>query len=146
MKPTLYILILLFLLSGCGDSDNTPHDAQDDLPAVEPHFYKGMDLSFQSELETYDVVYKDEKGNPIHLLDYASENGTNLIRLKLWHTPENGQNSLTDVKAYALKIKNKQMAFLLDLHYSDTWADPGTQTPPRVWQNMSFEEIKMAIY
>lgn len=107
---------------------------------------KGMDLSFQSELEAYNVQYKDEKGNPINLLDYVSENGTNLVRLKLWYTPQDGQNGLSDVKAYALKIKNRNMDFLLDFHYSDTWADTTSQTPPQAWQNMSFEELKSAVY
>ncbi|MBO3098479.1 glycosyl hydrolase 53 family protein [Gelidibacter pelagius] len=125
MKKTFYILSFLFLITGCSDSN----DSSDDLSPAEPHFYKGMDLSFQSELETYDVEYKDENGNPINLLDFVSENGTNLVRLKLWNTPQNVQNSLSDIKAYALKIKNKKMDFLLDFHYSDTWADPGPQTP-----------------
>lgn len=146
MKHTFYFLCLLFLFMGCGDSNNPSSDASDDLPSAEPHFYKGMDLSFQSELDAYELDYKDENGNTINLLDYVSENGTNLVRLKLWHTPENGQNSLSDVKAYALKIKNRQMDFLLDFHYSDTWTDPGAQTPPQAWQDMDFEQIKMAVY
>lgn len=142
MKNTFYVLSLVFLILGCGDSNDT----SDDVPPTEPHFYKGMDLSFQSELESYNVDYKDENGSPINLLDYVSKNGTNLVRLKLWHTPQNGQNSLEDVKSYALRINNSNMDFLLDFHYSDTWADPGTQTPPEAWQNMNFDQIKIAIY
>lgn len=142
MNRIFYFLSLIFIIIGCDDSKDT----SDVLSPVEPQFYKGMDLSFQSELEKYDLVYKDENGKPITLLDYVSENGTNLVRLKLWHTPLNGQNSLSDVKAYALKIKSRNMDFLLDFHYSDTWADPGSQTPPQAWQNMNFDEIKNAIY
>ncbi len=142
MNRIFYFLSLIFIIIGCDDSKYT----SDVLSPVEPQFYKGMDLSFQSELEKYDLVYKDENGKPITLLDYVSENGTNLVRLKLWHTPQNGQNSLSDVKAYALKIKSRNMDFLLDFHYSDTWADPGSQTPPQAWQNMNFDEIKNAIY
>lgn len=142
MNRIFYFLSLIFISIGCDDSKDT----SDVLSPVEPLFYKGMDLSFQSELEKYDLVYKDENGKPITLLDYVSENGTNLVRLKLWHTPQNGQNSLSDVKAYALKIKSRNMDFLLDFHYSDTWADPGSQTPPQAWQNMNFDEIKNAIY
>lgn len=147
MKNIFYLLSFIFLTSACGNSDDGPDDLlPDDIVPDEPHFYKGMDLSFQSELETYSVDYKDENGKAINLLDYVSENGTNLVRLKLWHTPENGQNSLSDVKAYAQKIKKREMDFLLDLHYSDTWADPGSQTPPRAWQAMDFDQIKTAVY
>ena len=38
------------------------------------------------------------------------------------------------------------MNFLLNFHYSDYWADPGNQTPPVAWQNMSFDQVKVAIY
>jgi arabinogalactan endo-1,4-beta-galactosidase len=105
-----------------------------------------MDLSFQSELESYQVDYKNQNGESIDLLDYVSSKGSNLVRLKLWHTPQNGENGLTDVKAYAQRVKSKNMAFLLNFHYSDYWADPGTQSPPVAWQNMTFDEIKVAIY
>ena len=109
-------------------------------------FYKGMDLSFQSELEDYNIDYKDANGNSVELLDFVASQGTNLVRLKLWHTPQDGENSLTDVKAYAQKIKAKNIKFLLNFHYSDFWADPGTQTPPLAWQNMTINEVKVAIY
>ncbi len=49
-------------------------------------------------------------------------------------------------KAYALKVKAKDMALLLNFHYSDFWADPGNQSPPVAWQNMSLDEVKTAIY
>ena len=142
MKNIFYSLSLVVIIIGCGDSNDTA----DDMVPTEPHFYKGMDLSFQSELETYDVVYKDENGNPIHLLDYVSKNGTNLVRLKLYHAPQNGQNSLEDVKSYALEIKNRHMDFLLDFHYSDTWADPGAQTPPQNQCMFGFDHKALPIF
>ena len=142
MKNIIYTLILAFLFLGCSNSEETNNENTPPSPT----FYKGMDLSFQSELESYNVKYKDEHGNLINVLDYVSQNGTNLVRLKLWHTPQDEQNSLSDVKAYARKIKTRDLDVLLDLHYSDTWADPGTQTLPKAWQNMSFEDLKIAVY
>ncbi|HLT33456.1 MAG TPA: glycosyl hydrolase 53 family protein [Aquaticitalea sp.] len=147
MKNILFFIAFSLLYFTCSDSSNNADDATDDVsPEPESVFYKGMDLSFQSELENYDVAYKDSDGNPIELLDYVANNGTNLVRLKLWHTPQDGQNSLSDVKAYAQRIKNENMDFLLDFHYSDTWADPGQQTPPAAWQNLNNEELRLAIY
>ncbi|MEO1032374.1 MAG: glycosyl hydrolase 53 family protein [Bacteroidota bacterium] len=134
-------LILLIVLVSCSTNDDS-NSGSDNSDA----FYKGMDLSFQSELEAYDVDYKDANGNSVELLDFVKSKGTNLVRLKLWHTPQNGENGLSDVKAYAQKIKSKNMDFLLNFHYSDYWADPGTQTPPTAWQNMTFEQLKVAIY
>jgi len=141
MKP--YIFILFITVFGCNNSnDNSIEIPQD----YEVDFYKGMDLSFQTELEDHSIEYKDENGNPIIFLDYVKENGTNLIRLKLWHTSQDGENTLDDVKAYAKRIKANNMDFLLNFHYSDYWADPAKQFPPAAWENMTFNEIKVAIY
>lgn len=140
MKKSLILIIILSLVFNCSKSNIEP------TKNLQATFYKGMDLSFQSELEAYNILYKDANNHPIELLDFVSNNGTNLVRLKLWHTPKDGQNSLLKVIAYAKRIKNKNMHFLLDFHYSDYWADPGKQTPPEAWQNMNYDEIKIALY
>ncbi|WP_299521579.1 glycosyl hydrolase 53 family protein [Winogradskyella sp.] len=137
--------IVLFLCIACSTSDDSNNDSNNG-PDNANTFYKGMDLSFQSELEDYNIDYKDADGNTVGLLDFVKSKGTNLVRLKLWHTPQNGENGLADVKAYAQRIKSKNMDFLLNFHYSDFWADPGTQTPPQAWQNMTFQEVEVAIY
>jgi len=135
------MLFFAIIIYSCSENSTT-----DNSEPVSPIFYKGMDLSFQSELEDYNVTYNDQNGNLIGLLDFVTAKGANLIRLKLWHTPQNGENGLNDVKAYAQRIKSYNANFLLDFHYSDFWADPGTQTPPVAWQNMTNEEIRVAIY
>ncbi|MBR9845018.1 MAG: arabinogalactan endo-1,4-beta-galactosidase [Algicola sp.] len=140
----LILLILFFLMVSCSSDDSK--EQQNNPPEDVSMFYKGMDLSFQSELEDYNLNYKDENGTPVELLDFVSEKGTNLVRLKLWHSPQDGENSLEDVKTYAQRVKAKQMDFLLNFHYSDFWADPGTQTPPLAWQNMTQEALRIAIY
>ena len=134
-----YWIICLIILTSCSSND----DSND---ATSNQLYKGMDLSFQSELENYDLNYKDEDGNSVELLDFVKSKGTNLVRLKLWHTPQDGQNGLEDVKTYAQKIKARNMDFLLDFHFSDYWADPGTQTPPIAWQDMNIDQLTVAIY
>ena len=141
MPLTYRLIVCVLLFLNCSSSDDSLQNVSNSNT-----FYKGMDLSFQSELEDYDVIYKDEQGNTVELLDFVSSKGTNLVRLKLWHTPQDGQNGLADVKAYAQRIKAKNMKFLLNFHYSDYWADPAHQTPPVAWQNMTFNEIKAAIY
>lgn len=141
MKKHIHFVIIFLLASvaSCTTNDNTNTNTSET-------FYRGMDLSFQSELETYNINYKDTDGNTVELLDFVKSKGTNLVRLKLWHTPQNGENGLDDVKAYAQRIRSKNMDFLLNIHYSDYWADPSTQTPPAAWQNMSFSQIKIAVY
>ena len=144
MKNLIFTILIFITFWSCNNSDTNSEN--NNPPEIESIFYKGMDLSFQTELEDYNVEYKDANGNRIELLDFVKDKETNLVRLKLWHTSQNGENTLSDVKAYAQRIKSKNMDFLLDFHYSDFWADPGSQTPPVAWQNMNFDEVKVAIY
>ena len=141
MKLILSFFIVLIL--SCSKSSNEIIDTPSTPIQT---FLKGMDLSFQAELESFNVSYKDENNASIVLLPFVKQKGTNIIRLKLWHTPQNGLNGLEAVKLYAQKIKQNGMQFLLDIHYSDTWADPGHQTPPLAWQNLSIEQVKDEIY
>jgi len=41
---------------------------------------------------------------------------------------------------------NINYKFLLDYHYSDTWADPGKQYIPKAWEGKSHEELVQAVY
>jgi arabinogalactan endo-1,4-beta-galactosidase len=51
------------------------------------------------------------------------------------------------VVAYAKKVKAAGMAFLLDIHYSDNWADPGKQIIPSRWRNVqSSDALADSIY
>ena len=138
-----YIYIFIIFVIACSKSDNASQESPIETEAI---FYKGMDLSFQSELEDYNIDYKDESGNSIQLLEFAKNNGTNLVRLRLWHTPQDEVNTLEDVKAYAQQVKAKNLRFMLDFHYSDTWADPGHQTIPEAWQGFTFNWVKTALY
>jgi len=35
---------------------------------------------------------------------------------------------------------------LLDLHYSDTWADPGAQSKPHAWEGLAFDSLRDSVY
>ena len=46
----------------------------------------------------------------------------------------------------AKRIKKSGMKFLLDLHYSNTWADPGRQNIPIAWKDPNFQELTRKVY
>ena len=46
----------------------------------------------------------------------------------------------------AKRIKKAGLKFLLDFHYSDTWADPGKQYIPLAWKGLSFEAQSNEVY
>jgi arabinogalactan endo-1,4-beta-galactosidase len=45
----------------------------------------------------------------------------------------------------ASRIHQQGMKVWLSVHFSDTWADPGTQTKPLAWQNLSFTVLNDSV-
>lgn len=114
-------------------------------------FIKGMDISFLPEMLDLGAKFSDEWGNERNVFELLKENGVNSIRLRLWNQPENvpaskGYCNLEQTIHMAKKIKEYGMSFFLNFHYSDWWADPGKQEKPRAWKDLSFEELKIAVY
>lgn len=111
---------------------------------VEPFIY-GADISFLDQLEQAGVDYK-ESGVSKELLEILKDNGINTIRLRLWHTPRSGWNTLERTLAIARRIHSANLNLLLDLHFSDTWADPGKQTKPQAWDNLGFQILVDSVH
>jgi len=108
-------------------------------------FIKGVDLSALLEIEENGGIFK-ENGIPKGALQIFKDHGINFIRFRLWHTPANGYDNLDKTLLMANRIKTLGLKFLLDLHYSDTWADPGQQTKPAAWENLSFQALRDSVY
>jgi arabinogalactan endo-1,4-beta-galactosidase len=74
------------------------------------------------------------------------DHGYNWVRLRLFHTPNELPNDLAYTIALARDAKKAGFSLLLDLHYSDTWADPGKQFTPRAWTGKSHRELCQAVF
>jgi arabinogalactan endo-1,4-beta-galactosidase len=46
----------------------------------------------------------------------------------------------------AKRIKPTGAKFLLDIHYSDSWADPGKQFTPEEWKALTFDQLRQKVY
>jgi arabinogalactan endo-1,4-beta-galactosidase len=116
-------------------------------------FIKGMDISTLLEKETCGARYYDN-GVEQDLFAILKAYGTNSVRLRLWNDPYApdgtpygaGANDLNKVIVLAGRAKKYQIGYLLDLHYSDFWADSGKQTTPKAWQGMNEDELEAAVY
>lgn len=104
-----------------------------------------MDISFTPQIEDVGGKYK-LNGVEKDVLDIFKENGANYVRLRLWHTPSDGYCGLAKTLAYAKRVKAKGFKFLLNFHYSDSWADPGKQPKPAAWANASYAALKESVY
>jgi arabinogalactan endo-1,4-beta-galactosidase len=105
----------------------------------------GADLSFLKQAEDHGAVFKDN-GQARPALEIFRDHGYNWIRLRLFHTPTDLPNNLRYTIAMAQEAKKLGFKFLLDYHYSDTWADPGKQFIPKAWQGMTHDQMVEALY
>jgi arabinogalactan endo-1,4-beta-galactosidase len=104
----------------------------------------GADLSFLAHAEKNGVVFKDG-GRSKPGLQIFKDHGYNWIRLRLFHSPDRLPNNLNYTIEQAQKAKRLGFKFLLNYHYSDTWADPQKQFIPKAWEGMSHEELAAAV-
>ena len=111
----------------------------------EQELIKGVDISTLLEIEDNGGIFK-ENGIPKDALEIFRDHGINYIRLRVWHTPNTEYCDLGKTLLMASRIKYLGLNLLLDIHYSDTWADPAHQTKPAAWQNLPFQELKDSVY
>ena len=120
-------------------------------------FVMGVDLSYLNQIEDHGGVYLDSSGvrDPVQIM---KGHGANLVRVRLWNNPEWVRlvygNQLTplysgfaDVVKTIQRAKSIGLAVNLDIHYSDRWADPGTQNPPAAWLNITnLQTLRDSVY
>ena len=114
---------------------------------------KGADISSLLEVEARGGVFSDE-GGEASALEILRRSGMNFIRLRLWNDPYDadgtpygaGTNDLPRTMELARRAKALGMDWLLDFHYSDYWADPGKQFPPKAWAELDVDAMEEAVY
>lgn len=91
--------------------------------------YKCADFSSLLVTEAAGVEYS-ENGSQKSFETILASHGTNLARIRVWTA---GDYDVTHALAIAKRAEAAGMSILVDLHYSDTWADPGKQAIPSGW-------------
>lgn len=114
-------------------------------PPAPETFLRGVDLSFTPEIRTTGTTFK-YKNIEKDLVVLFKEKGINTVRLRLWYSPTSIHSSLSEVMQFSKEIKSKGMNIFLDIHYSDSWADPGKQTKPLAWKNVNSSILKDSVY
>lgn len=132
-------------------------------------FIKGIDISTYLVETASGVKYKDQSGQEVEGKEFIrmfAQNGVNYIRLRVWNQPYDTDNSGNKlyygggnndiemavkicqlIKEYNTAYANTygEVKVLIDLHYSDFWADPDKQTAPKAWKNMTIEDKTKAV-
>ncbi len=113
----------------------------------------GADISFLPQLEDRGMKFYD-KAVQKDAIEILKDHGFNYIRLRIFnnpaadsgYSPKKGFCDLEHTKQMAKRIKAAGLKFLLDFHYSDTWADPGKQFKPSAWKGINFSRLKDSVY
>ena len=114
--------------------------------------YVGGDISMLPKYEQAGVVYKDKNGNTVSdVIAFFKQEGMNSMRVRLFVDPSKDSDKavcqdLDYVKSLGKRIKDAGMQFMLDFHYSDTWADPGKQWTPNAWKNLNDADLANKVY
>jgi arabinogalactan endo-1,4-beta-galactosidase len=116
-------------------------------------FINGMDISMISELEEAGAKYYF-RGKETDIFSIFNQTGVNLVRLRLWKDPYDeigdayggGTNDLKTTLLLAKRAAENGLELMLDIHYSDFWADPSKQHKPKVWRGLTGEKLIDAVY
>ena len=141
MNPAPITLVVLFVFV-------TPMIALGGPSTAPPPFMLGADISALASLERQGVTYRDADGKPADAIAILRRHGWNAFRLRLFVNP-NGRggvvNSLEYTRALAARVKASGATLMLDIHYSDTWADPQHQVKPAGWAELDFDALAQRV-
>lgn len=134
----------MLLASACSTPRARPAPATPERP-----FYLGADISYLDAADRFRnrfPAYR-ENGTPSDELTILKNHGWNAFRLRVFVSPvrEAPDNSLENTIPLARRIKQAGAIFLLDIHYSDTWADPQHQEIPVAWRGLSFDSLERQV-
>jgi len=118
--------------------------------AAQPsRFYLGADISALDAPSRFGRLPRtyQENAQPSDELTILMRHGWTAFRLRVFVSPvrEAPDNSLENTIPLARRIKAAGALLLLDIHYSDTWADPQHQEIPVAWRGLSFDSLQTRV-
>ena len=140
---------MLVLLGGIGINETMAETVTDTIFSRVSHeedFAFGADIGFVSQMESWGTKRLDKNGKQKDILQILKEQGINNVRLRVWVNPSGGWCGKADVVKMAKRAKAKGMGIMLSFHYSDSWADPGTQERPAAWKDHTVAQLEQDVY
>jgi len=118
-------------------------------PALSQSYAIGADVSFLAKCEKDGIVFKED-GQAKDVLAMLREHRYNWVRLRLFVDPAIAADKLPNDLPYTLALAKRAKAqgfhLLLDLHYADSWADPGQQPTPEAWKKLKHKQLVEQVF
>lgn len=102
---------------------------------------KGADLSWLSEMEHDGVTF----GQNDDCMELLRGMGMNAVRLRVWVNHSTGWSNKEDMLYLAKRAAKAGQRIMIDIHYSDFFADPNHQTIPAAWQQYDYPTMLEAV-
>jgi len=143
IKKSIIYLFASLLLAGCAAKKLGANDQANT-------FVKGADISWLPQMEATGFKFYNSDGVQEDCFKILKDHGVNTIRLRTWVNPSDdkvsGHCSTSETVAMAVRAKKWGMRVLIDIHYSDSWADPGKQKKPAAWVGHDFPQLLTDVY
>ncbi|MBX6387735.1 MAG: glycosyl hydrolase 53 family protein [Frankia sp.] len=107
---------------------------------------RGADISFTLQEEAVgNQVSENGQIRPIERI--LSRHGANWVRLRILVDPPEGYGSdLSSALELARRAHAAGLRVLLNLHYSDVWADPRNQAIPKDWEKRDLDTLARQVH
>lgn len=140
-------------LGACTQDSPVTNPPVDNKPVeIERGTYaKGADVSWLTQFEAQGYKWQTRAGDQKELMTLLRDDcGVNAIRLRVWVNPENdatveGWCNTADLVVKARRANALGLRVMVDFHFSDTWADPGSQTMPAAWDGLDLDGVLKAM-
>lgn len=138
MKKTFLFGALLLLLTGCYHRTDAPRGS----------WAKGCDLSWLSEMEHDGVLFYEPSAisnPPSDCIELLRQQGMNAVRLRVWVNHPTGWSNKEDMLSLARRAAKSGQRIMIDIHYSDFFADPSHQAIPAAWTGYDYKTMLEAV-
>ena len=144
-----FCLSAILLLTSCS-ANKSLVSSKTSITNKSAAFVKGADIGWLPQMEATGYKFYNDNGKEEDCFKILKDHGINTIRLRAWVNPSddkiNGHCSTEETVAMALRAKKWGMRVMIDLHYSDSWADPSKQKKPKAWEGHDFPALMTDVY
>ena len=137
MKRLVFSALVCLFFTGCYYKTDSPRGS----------WARGCDLSWLSEMEQDGVKFFNDENdaNDEDCISLLRKEGMNAVRLRVWVNHATGWSNKDDMLALAKRAAKAGQRIMIDIHYSDFFADPNHQTPPAAWRNYDYDMLLEAV-
>ena len=135
MKKSFLLVLSAVLFAACYHTTDSPRGS----------WARGCDLSWLSEMEHDSVLFYNDGGGSEDCIALLRGMGMNAVRLRVWVNHSTGWSNKADMLGLAVRAARQGQRIMIDIHYSDFFADPHRQSVPAAWQSYDYPTLLEAV-